>query len=677
MKYPSQFEKGETLDQDKGLTGSSGSSAEVRLLVGQHRLFEMIANGTPLPDVLNLLALTVEDLANGTVCSIWLVDKAGTKLRQGAAPSLPESYKQAMDGLAIGSRAGSCGTAAYFRRPVIVPDIASDPLWTDYRDLALSHQLRACWSMPILLSSGDLLGTLAVYDRTPRTPNENELRIIKLATQIAGIAIERKRAKEALKENEERYKSLFENVPIGIYRTTPDGRILLANPSLVHMLGCSSPDELLSRNLETEGFSPAYPRSRFKELIEREGEVKGLEAAWTRRDGVVIFVRENAKVIRKDDGTTLYYEGTVEDITEREQAESKLRESEQRYHLLFERSFSGIYRSTLDGCILDCNEAFARILGYDSREEILAAGAAKLYFNPAERKDFLACLQKRRILTNFEHRLLRKDGNSVWVLENVNLSEGEAGAMPLLEGVLIDITERKETEKRLEKAYEQLRSLSTHLQLVREEERTRISRELHDELGQALTGLKLDLAWLRDGLHEDQRSLLTKIEAMSNLIDDTILTVQRISSEMRPRILDDLGLAAAIEWQVQEFQNRTEIECIFTSPPKDITLGHDRSTAVFRIFQEALTNVARHAAASKALIRLSEKAGYFLLEVKDNGKGVAKSKIFDSKSLGFIGMRERALLWGGQIEIKGIRGKGTTVTVRMPVRREVDRSRAQ
>lgn len=236
-----------------------------------------------------------------------------------------------------------------------------------------------------------------------------------------------------------------------------------------------------------------------------------------------------------------------------------------------------------------------------------------------------------------------------------------------------------------------LRSLSEHLQSVREEERTKIARDIHDELGQALTCLKIDLSWLSHRLAIDpaggaQRSprrqdptpptgssapesperLLEKTQAMLSLIDTTIRAVRRIATELRPAILDDLGLAATIEWEAQEFQTRTGIPCKVMLPPEEITLDHKRSTAIFRIFQEALTNVARHADATRVSIGVKEKAGTLILEVKDNGKGVTGREVTDVHSLGLLGMRERALVWGGEVDIAGMPEKGTTVTVRIP-----------
>ncbi len=219
----------------------------------------------------------------------------------------------------------------------------------------------------------------------------------------------------------------------------------------------------------------------------------------------------------------------------------------------------------------------------------------------------------------------------------------------------------------LERSSDPLRALSAHLQNAREEERTRIAREIHDELGQSLTALKMDLSWLAKRLPADQQSLLERTRTISDLVDRMIQSIWRITAELRPAILDELGLRAAIEWQAQEFQNRTAIRCRFL-PGKEITdLDQDRSIAVFRIFQEALTNVARHAAATRVRIALALRNSALALKIQDNGRGIAQRDVLSSRSLGLMGMRERAHLFGGTLNIWGSPDKGTSVVLNIPI----------
>jgi signal transduction histidine kinase len=229
--------------------------------------------------------------------------------------------------------------------------------------------------------------------------------------------------------------------------------------------------------------------------------------------------------------------------------------------------------------------------------------------------------------------------------------------------------ERKRAEERLRESHEQLRALSVYLQYVREEERTRIAREVHDELGQSLTGLKFDLAGLASRLPRDPKVLNEKAKALLAGIDATIQTVRRISTELRPGILDDLGLGAAIEWQAHEFQSRTGIQCDVVIAMRETILEQDLNTAFFRIFQETLTNVLRHAQATKVRVRLAEEDKRLVMEVQDNGRGIAAPEISNNKSIGLLGMRERAALLGGEFHIRGVSGKGTSIAVRIPLRR--------
>jgi signal transduction histidine kinase len=203
-----------------------------------------------------------------------------------------------------------------------------------------------------------------------------------------------------------------------------------------------------------------------------------------------------------------------------------------------------------------------------------------------------------------------------------------------------------------------------------------MAREIHDELAQALTALRMDISWLSKKLPKDQKTLLEKTRAMTKLTDTTIKTVKKISTELRPGLLDDLGLIAAIEWQTEEFQNRTGVTCRIDVDPEDIIVEEKRSTTLFRIFQETLTNIARHAKATRVTASLKEKAGRLELKVKDNGKGITEKQISDHKSFGLIGIRERAKDWGGEMKIKGVPGKGTTVVVRIPVE-EISRKGAK
>jgi signal transduction histidine kinase len=231
-----------------------------------------------------------------------------------------------------------------------------------------------------------------------------------------------------------------------------------------------------------------------------------------------------------------------------------------------------------------------------------------------------------------------------------------------------ELAERALTEQRLRTSEENLRALAVHLQSVREEERIHIAREIHDELGQALTGLKYDIGALAKGYGTDDPDAFgQKTQAISQAIDRIINSVRRISSGLRPEVLDEIGLGAAIDWQSREFQRRTGMRCLVEMPPRFSDPDKERSTALFRIFQELLTNVARHSNATRVDVNLEEADDHALrLTVSDNGRGIRADELEGRKSLGFMGLRERVLAFGGTLDVRGEEGKGTTVSVTIP-----------
>ena len=279
-------------------------------------------------------------------------------------------------------------------------------------------------------------------------------------------------------------------------------------------------------------------------------------------------------------------------------------------------------------------------------------------------------LKEEGSVRDFEAHLRTKGGDRRVLLLSAERIELDGQSCTLHSGQ--DITERKLAEVVVKASEERLRALSARLQSVREEEGKRIAREIHDELGGALTGLKWDLEEIGKSLSGLEsggtlRAIREKIPVMTGLIESTITTVRRISSDLRPSVLDDLGLIAAVEWQLQQFQTRTGIQCASETALDAVDLDRERATAVFRIFQEILTNVLRHARATRVGVQVRKESGSFVLEVKDNGCGITADDQVSSASLGLLGMRERALLVGGEVAICGAEGKGTSVVVRVPV----------
>ena len=398
-----------------------------------------------------------------------------------------------------------------------------------------------------------------------------------------------------------------------------------------------------------------------------------------------------------------------EDITDRKNSERTLRDSEERSRLLVEGVQEyAIFQLDPEGHVASWNAGAQRLKGYDSAEII---GKHFSVFYPEEDKMIdkprhILASAVRHGQSEDEGWRVRKDGSRFWAnviitalrdpkgnllgfakltrdtTENREKAEALTKAKELLElrveqrtAVLTrvnqemrtEIAERQHAEEQLRKSRDQLRALAARLQSVREEERTYIAREIHDELGQACTAIKMDLAMIGHKLTKRQTRLQAKVDSAIQLVDNTILALRRIASELRPRTLDDLGLPAALEAQAQEFESRTGIPCSVTLPPEPLLLDTERSTAIFRIFQESLTTVARHAHASRVEARLQREGDRLIFQVFDNGTGFDPESAKAGKSLGLVGMQERALLLNGDFKTEGVPGAGTTVTLTIPL----------
>lgn len=355
------------------------------------------------------------------------------------------------------------------------------------------------------------------------------------------------------------------------------------------------------------------------------------------------------------------------------EASAELRESEERYRELFENAKDATYVHDLSGRYTSVNRAAEKLTGY-ARAEIL--GKHYSHFIPEEQIAIISEQGWRKLAgegeTTYESEVLTKDGRRVAVEVSSHLIF-ESGVSVAVQGAVRDISERKAAEAKLKAYSEQLRALSARLQSAREQEGTRIAREIHDELGSALTSLKWDLEEMEKmtSASSDQSELAAlreKLHAPIKLADMAISSIRRIASELRPSILDDLGLVPAIEWQAQQFQERTGIICDCDCFLERVELSEEQATAVFRILQEALTNVLRHAQATRVKIKINIENGHFALSVSDNGKGITESEKSEQHSLGILGMRERAHLISGEIDINSVEKQGTVILVQVPLR---------
>ncbi len=482
---------------------------------------------------------------------------------------------------------------------------------------------------------------------------------------------ERKKVARLLRESTERYRRLVEVSPDAIF-INRGGRIVFVNEEGLKLFGAEHADQVLGKSpfefIHRD--DQEVVRQRIRRMLEEGARlVPLLEERYIQLDGTEVAVEVTAT--RVVDGGEQAVQVVARNITERKQAEATLKQVEARYKSIFENAVEGIFQTTPDGRFLAANPALARMCGYDSPQDLMQSitdVGGQLYVAAEDRETFKRLIEQDGMVRGFEYQMYRKDRTRLWASEHARAVRDTQGRVVCYEGTIEDITERREVQAKLQETLGRLRTLSKRLESVREEERARIARELHDELGVGLTCLKIDLArvqsLLEPGTNTKERGKIQdKVQSMIEQVDGTISAVQRIVAELRPGVLDDLGLVAAIEWQCRDFERRTGIPCACETGAEDIVIAPDRATAVFRICQEALTNVARHAGATAVSVRLRHEGDRLWLEVQDNGRGIPPEKLSDATAFGLMGMHERVRDLQGDFQIRGEEGRGTTITM--------------
>lgn len=415
-------------------------------------------------------------------------------------------------------------------------------------------------------------------------------------------------------------------------------------------------------------------RERVLQEFEKLSELSALhvEYRWQVADGTYRWFLDRALLQTSSDGSSKEVLGLWLDITERKVTDERLREVNDRLSALIHASPVGIVILDAEGFCRLWNPAAEQIFGW-REDEVLGHPLPTVAPEQSSEHQFLRTrVMEDKAFTDLEVVRYRKDGTSVSISLSTAPLRDPNGAICGLIGLMADITQRKQADLQLNQSRDQLRALMTRLHSAREEEGTRIAREVHDELGQAMTSLKLDLSWVARRLSapetaDSRGQMLERIQETMQQVDATIHAVRAIATALRPSVLDELGLTAALEWQTRDFEKRTAIRCTSSMPSVPLPIGPDQATAIFRIYQEILTNVARHAQASQVRIHLDVSSHWLILEVCDNGRGIPERTVRTNNSLGLLGMRERAAAWGGDISIIGAEGKGTTVKVRLPL----------
>jgi PAS domain S-box-containing protein len=479
---------------------------------------------------------------------------------------------------------------------------------------------------------------------------------------------ERKRAEKLLQRERDTFYSILERAPYGVMVLDTAGNHSFVNPEFTNITGYTLEDIPTTQEWLHRAYPDQHYRNMVMEMWESDCAQSKDEETFRKRFGRTFartFNVMSKNGVTKDiefRTTVIGAELTIvmlSDITDRKRMNDLLESAAAEWRTTFDAISDAVCLLDSHGKIIRCNNAMLKLLGKPFSQvtnhhcwEVMHGVSEAPHSCPIA----LAGKTNHR-----ESEVMFKD--SCWFNISVDPLFDEDGHFLGGVHIMSDITDRMHIQNELQDSREQLRNLTAYLESVREQERTNIAREIHDELAQALTALKMDLSWLNHKLPGEEGSLIEKTKSMNSLIDSTIHTVKRISAELRPGILDDLGLVAAIEWQTEEFQNRTGISCHVIVDPDDIAVDQDLATAIFRIFQETLTNVARHARATRVTVNLKKRAGKLTLRVKDNGIGITEEQISDSRSFGLIGMHERVIPWDGKISLKGIPDKGTTVIV--------------
>ncbi len=367
------------------------------------------------------------------------------------------------------------------------------------------------------------------------------------------------------------------------------------------------------------------------------------------------------------------------DITEHKEHDVAVAEAERRFRRLIENAHDLVYRHRIHPtrAIEYVGGAVKQITGRTPADFYADPDLPAKAVHPDDAHLVIETLRDPAHLKRADTlRWIHPDGRIVWAEHRRVPVYDASGTLVAIEGIARDVTDRVETQQRLRESQEQMRQLAARIQSAREEERTTLARELHDELGQTLTAIKLDLGRATGAMRDAGvgSTVVDRLQSLIGLVEIGIETVKRITTSLRPPTLDYLGLPEAIRWEAMTFRSRTGLRCHVRADKESTALNPEQQTALFRIFQEALTNVVRHARASAVNVTLAERRGVFDLRIRDNGCGVTDEQIADPHAIGLLGMRERAAFIGGTFHIAGRRGKGTAIIVRVPL--TVKRKRA-
>ena len=492
-----------------------------------------------------------------------------------------------------------------------------------------------------------------------------------------------------------RFRLAFESAPIGMAVIDPDYRLRRVNAAFCDAVGYSAAELLGQRITDLTHADDIKKGTALTDKLFRE-EIPSyrIQKRFIKKDGSIAWLDVTAVLIRDDRGKPIYGLAMVEDITQRKRAEEGLRTSEERYRSFVVNSSEGIWRLDVEqpidvklpvdeqinlfykyGYLAECNDAMARMHGYERADDVvgLRFGDSRFVDHPTNLNALRKLITSNYRLLDLQTDKIEADGNRRYFSANL-IGIVVNGFLLRVWGVEREQTELKITALQLEQSHQQLHILSGHLLALREREKANVARDIHDSLGQSLASIKIELSLLKKRINTsdfDSTEVSKRLDEIGASLDETITSVKAIATELRPGVLDKFGLAAAVEWQCEEFSRRMGIECSCKVPLEELSLNAEVSTALFRILQEALTNISLHSGAKNASVDLSTDGSRVSLVVSDDGKGITKDEINAPTSLGLLGMRERVESLKGSFTISGHRGKGTTVKSTFPLKTEI------
>ena len=584
--------------------------------------------------------------------AIFLFDEGESIMRHKASRGLSTYYIKAAE--------GHSPWKPDVKNPqnIFIEDVENAAELGDLKETIKSEGIVSLGFIPLVFH-GRLIGKFMIYYNQHHNFSENEVQFTKTVAHNIAFSVERNRSDEALQASENRYHSLVEQAADAIALYDSKGKILEVNDSALQLLGYKY-SELMNMSL-TDILTPEeYESNPVQYDLLGKGVSTIKQRKMRRKDGTIVITEVNSKIL--PDGRFL---SMVRDLTDRIEAQKQIEKEKELSDNIID-SLPGIfYLFDENGKYIRWNKQLEIVSGYNAKE-ILDLHPTQFF--AGEEIEYIIgriAIVFSAGISDAEANFVTKEGNKIpYYFKAIKVVfEGK----PCLLGTGIDISDRKKAEEELNNSYKAIRELTSHLQNIREEDRVHIAREIHDELGQQLTVLKMDISWINKRIVTDDDLVKEKMKTLLTMLDETVQSVRRISSELRPSLLDDLGLVAAMEWQLHEFKRRSDVKTTFVAPDEEVALSDMVKTGLFRIFQESLTNVVRHSNAKKLEVSLEHIDNNFILTISDDGKGFDKEKISDKRTLGILGMKERTTMIGGTYEINSVPGKGTTVVVSIPL----------